>query len=121
MTEEDKKAIEYFEKDIEKRKQGKNYFVDYEEVILHEQTILNLIQSRQEKIEKNKRLFSIQEKRKLQLLQRKDKEIEKKDKIIDLILEEIAFDYEINSSEDVVTIKRQLKEKFEKKVEDKQC
>lgn len=121
MLEEEKKLIEALELEIQRLEKittgPTGTYAPLETLVM----ISNLIKSQQEKIEKNKRLFSIQEKRKLQLLQRKDKEIEKKDKIIDLILEEIAFDYEINSSEDVVTIKRQLKEKFEKKVEDKQC
>ncbi len=42
------------------------------------------------------------------------KEIERKDKIIDEITEYIAFNYDINSFEDIQTIKTQLKNKFEK-------
>lgn len=42
----------------------------------------------------------------------------KKDKQIDLMAEEIAFNHDINSYEDVLTIKKQLKEKYEKKAEE---
>ncbi len=79
MSEEDKKAIQRLEY-INRQYDCNNYYSIYDLECI--ETILNLIQSQQEELEKNKRLFSIQEKRKLQLLQRKDKEIEKKDKII---------------------------------------
>ena len=38
--------------------------------------------------------------------------------MIDLMAEEIAFNYDINSYADVITIKKQLKEKYEKKAEE---
>lgn len=44
--------------------------------------------------------------------------LEKKDKQIDLMAEQIAFNHDINSYEDVITIKKQLKEKYEKKAEE---
>ena len=54
----------------------------------------------------------------LNLIENQKAEIEKKDKIIDLMSEEIAFNYDINSYADVITIKKQLKEKYEKKAEE---
>lgn len=48
----EREAIEYFRKDIEKRKQGKNYFIDYQKVMLYEEIILNLIQNQQAELEK---------------------------------------------------------------------
>lgn len=48
MTKEQEQAIEYLKNDIEKRKQGRNYFIDYNEVMQHEEIILNLIQQLQE-------------------------------------------------------------------------
>lgn len=137
MTEEDKKAIDTLAIIASTSK------VDYEDypncICMKKDLILalNLIKSQQKEIEKlsnnNKRLLKklrnrVKEVKKLtkyslykQEFSRLNKQLEKKDKIIDLILEEIAFNYEINSSVDIVTIKRQLKEKFEKKVEGKQC
>lgn len=41
--------------------------------------------------------------------------LEKKDKIIDLMAEDMAFDNEINSMEDIRTIKEQIKQYFENK------
>lgn len=54
----------------------------------------------------------------LNLIENQKAEIEKKDKQIDLMAEEIAFNHDINSYEDVLTIKKQLKEKYEKKAEE---
>lgn len=123
---EEEKAIEYFEKDIEKRKQGRNYFVDYEEVMLHEQTILNLIKSKQKTIEKlsnnNKRLLKklrnrVKEVKKLtkyslykKEFSRLNKELEKKNKIINLMARSWKQD-DIRSVEEI-------KQYFEKKVEE---
>lgn len=45
-------------------------------------------------------------------------ELEKKDKIIDLMAEDIAFSEEINSYEDIKTYKKKIKQYFEKKVEE---
>ena len=44
--------------------------------------------------------------------------LEKKDKIIDLMAEDMAFDNEINSMEDIRTIKEQIKQYFENKVKE---
>jgi len=49
----------------------------------------HIIQKQQEEIKRNKRLFSIQEKRKWRLLQQKDRKLENKDKTIDLMAEEL--------------------------------
>ena len=51
----------------------------------------------------------------LNMLKEKDKEIEKKDRIIDLMAEHIAFCKNINSYEDIKTYKRQIKQYFERK------
>lgn len=126
MSEEEKKAIEYFTKRIDICNENANICdendFDEEATQLREEqafteTILNLIQSQQKEIEKMKKLINNKNKRLLEYAE----DIAKKDKMVDLILEEIAFDYDINSITDIATIKKQLKEKFEKKVEGKQC
>lgn len=53
----------------------------------------------------------------LNMLKEKDKEIEKLKKEIDLMAEEIAFNYEINSAVDIDTYKKQLKQYFKSKAE----
>ncbi len=120
MTEEENKAIEYFTKRIDICNENANICdendFDEEATQLREEKrqteiILNLIKSQQKEIE-------ILKSKRVNMFEQLDC-IDKKNKIIDLILEEIAFNYEINSSVDIVTIKRQLKEKFEKKVEGK--
>ena len=50
-------AMEFFENDIEKRKQGKNYFADYEKVMIYEETVLNIIQTQQAEIEKKDKII----------------------------------------------------------------
>lgn len=141
MPEEKKKALQYFY-NLRATIDESNMLFDEDinvkcgkETVKQITTILNLIQSQQKEIEKlknkNKDLLRklrnrVKEVKKLakyslykQEFSRLNKQIEKKDKIIDLILEEIAFDYDINSIADIATIKKQLKEKFEKKVEGK--
>ena len=56
----------------------------------------------------------------LSILKEKDKEIEKKDRIIDLMAEHIAFCKNINSYEDIKTYKKQIKQYFERKVKNGQ-
>jgi len=113
MSEEEKKAIEDFKKIIKQIEIVNSCGLstnDFSEEIKTYNAILNLIQSQQEEIECLKRAGEATEALyKMQL--------EKKDEIIDLMLEEIAFNYAINSIVDIATIKRQLKEIFEKKVE----
>lgn len=46
---------------------------------------------------------------------RLNKQLQNKDKIIDLMAENMAFDNEINSMEDIRTIKEQIKQYFENK------
>ena len=46
---------------------------------------------------------------------RLNKQLQNKDKIIDLMAEDMAFDNEINSMEDIRTIKEQIKQYFENK------
>lgn len=44
-------------------------------------------------------------------------ELEKKDKVIDLMAENMAFDREINCIEDMLLYKKQIKQEYYKKVE----
>lgn len=106
---EEEKAIEYFEKDIEKRKQGRNYFVDYEEVMLHEQTILNLIKSQQEEIR-------ILKSKRVNMFEQLDC-IEKKNKIIDLMAKHLEK-YSTNFPELYGANTNKWKQYFEKKAEE---
>lgn len=76
MTDKQKEAIEFFKNDIEKRKQGKNYFVDYEKVMIYEETALNLIQTQQAEIEHQKEKRENQ-KKELSILNEKQKEFNK--------------------------------------------
>ena len=93
------------------------------------ETILNIIQKQEKRLN-----------RQFKLLQKKDKIIEGqkclietqthneevyeeifeyKDKMIDLMLNEMTFNHNINSIVDVLTIKKQLKEKFMNKAKEK--
>lgn len=93
------------------------------------ETILNIVEKQEKRLE-----------RQFKLLQKKDKIIkgqeclietqthneevyeeifEYKDKMIDLMLDEMAFNHNINSIVDVLTIKKQLKEKFMNKAKEK--
>ncbi len=49
---------------------------------------------------------------------RLNKQLQNKDKIIDLMAEDMAFDNEINSMEDIRTIKEQIKQYFENKAKE---
>lgn len=136
MTEEEKKAIEYLNKDLKK--------ADMLEMTVHTdneslRTALNLIKSQQEEIEKlrnnNKRLLKklrnrVKEVKKLtkyslykKEFSRLNKEIEKKDKIIDEMSDMLVRvhsenkEVEFIANIDIEEKKEKIKQYFEKKVE----
>ncbi len=136
MTEEEKKAIEYLNKDLKK--------ADMLEMTVHTdneslRTALNLIKSQQEEIEKlrnnNKRLLKklrnrVKEVKKLtkyslykKEFSRLNKEIEKKDKIIDEMSNMLVRvhsenkEVEFIANIDIEEKKEKIKQYFEKKVE----
>lgn len=45
MDKELEEAKKYLEYKVDKRKQGRNFFIDYEEEFKHEQTLLNYIEN----------------------------------------------------------------------------
>ena len=87
-------------------------------VLVH---ILNLLEKQKAEIEEKDKSLKLH--KKLEYQYKNDylnviEDLKKKDKQIDLMSEEIAFNYDINSYADVITIKKQLKEKYERKAEE---
>lgn len=119
MNDKEKKSIEKIEKQIligecEKAIGVPIYISDLK-------TILNLLEKQKAKIEELDKSLKLHTK--LEYQYKNDylnviEDLKKKDKQIDLMAEEIAFNYDINSYADVITIKKQLKEKYEKKAEE---
>lgn len=127
MNEEEIKAIEYWKeklKDYKKEiiERQNDEFKGYgtlEDIAklnyctLH--TVLNLIEKQKYIIEGKECVIETQAHNE----EVYEKIFEYKDKMIDLMLDEMAFNHNINSIVDVLTIKKQLKEKFMNKAKEK--
>lgn len=111
--------------DIEIAKEKLKYMADFTRNVCVRKDETEAIETVLDELDKNKRLFSIQEKRKLQLLRRKDRELDKKDKIIDYMANFIndntpyTKDMRVLENERGVRSTKYTKQYFKKKVEDK--
>lgn len=143
ITVEQEEAIEYFKKHIKYFEEQIKFIeatdCDYydEELELYQNrvkqfnTVLSMLKEKDKQIDKlkkhNDKLLRklrnrVKEVKKLEKyslykeeFSRLNKQLQNKDKIIDLMAEDMAFDNEINSMEDIRTIKEQIKQYFENK------
>lgn len=126
MNEEEKQAIKYFY-NLRATIDESNMLFDEDinikcgkEMIKQITTVLNLLEKKDEII-KNQSYTNKKMRKKLQgyrkLLKLKERQLQKKDKQIDLMAEDIAFSEEINSYEDIKTYKKKIKQYFERKVD----
>lgn len=77
--------------------------------------VLSSLKEKDAEIEEYKRIITTEiiNAAKDELVQKKNKEIEQKEKQIDLMAEHIAFNQKVNSYEDIKTYKEQIKQHYE--------
>ena len=147
MTKEQEEAIEYFKKHIKYFEEQIKFIeatdCDYydEELELYQNrvkqfnTVLSMLKEKDKQIDKLKkhndellrklrnRVKEVKKLEKYSLYKKEfsrlNKQLQNKDKIIDLMAEDMAFDNEINSMEDIRTIKEQIKQYFENKAKER--
>lgn len=114
MNEEEKQAIEILNIAIGKRKGVHVYQNELTKAI---KKVLNLLEKKDKEIQFQKEINKTEQNRHKQTEKSLKGQLKKKDKMIDLMAEDIAFSKEINSYEDIKTYKKQIKQYFERKVE----
>lgn len=125
MTDKEKEAIRVLNEDLKLAKEEDS--IDIDVLTGNLEIALNLIEKQQAEIEKKDRQLEERTNRIRNLERECQKHFDnmmeviqensKKDIMIDMLLDKIAFNYNINSYEDVKTIKQQVKEEIERKVE----
>lgn len=130
MTKEQEEAIETVEGMVKSYIEADECGLsnnDFKNQIRAMQTVLNMLKEKDKEIENLKigideawEEWNILEQSSYEEEQRLKAKIEEKNRIIDLMAEEIAFYQDINSYEDIKTYKKQIEQYFERRVKNGQ-